>query len=91
MAAADEFLIEKTPMYGRADLTRVRQMHIMKPDVKLFYLIIDPVERIISHIEMKQRGAERSGDLVPPVKASDNLILIIISVFDLNRIVNPNR
>ena len=57
-AAPDEFLIEKTPMYGRSTLTRARQMYIMKPNVKLFYMIIDPIERIVSHVKMHDRVFE---------------------------------
>ena len=62
MAAEDEFLIEKTPMYSdrrckkkteeSCTLIRAQQMKAINPKVKIFMFITDPVERIVSHLKM---------------------------------------
>ena len=74
LAAQDEFLIEKTPMYARQAhchtkekesciLTRARQMKLINPDVKLFMFITDPIERIVSHVKMIRRSAMHQNKL----------------------------
>lgn len=71
LAAPDEFLIEKSPMYAQqrhcrsgemesCTLTRARQLKLMKPDVKLFMFITDPIERIVSHLKMVRRNAVKN-------------------------------